>query len=173
MAKVVSNATPLIYLAKVGKLSLLKELFGKITIPPEVHREVVTRGENGGHPEVVSVKKAMEEGWLVVQEAKVGAGLRKLAAELDRGELEVIALASANDAELTLIDDAVGRRVAEAFGLKVKGTLHVLMKARWRGLLSEDEAEATLHRLVSSGFRISAELYGAVLREMRTAGKKR
>ena len=45
MNKVVSNATPLIYLAKVDKLNLLKSVFSNVFIPEEVKREVVDEGK--------------------------------------------------------------------------------------------------------------------------------
>jgi predicted nucleic acid-binding protein len=41
---VVSNATPLITLAKVGHFDLLQKLFSKITISQEVWNEVVVKG---------------------------------------------------------------------------------------------------------------------------------
>jgi len=51
---VVSDTTPLSELAKVGKLYLLRDVFGEIIIPQEVYNEV-TRGERE-HPAVSAVK---------------------------------------------------------------------------------------------------------------------
>jgi len=41
---VISNSTPLIALAKINQLQLLKEYFGEVLIPEEVYDEVVRRG---------------------------------------------------------------------------------------------------------------------------------
>ena len=41
MDEIVSNPTPLIYLAKAGRLSLLKKVFEEIVIPSEVKIEIV------------------------------------------------------------------------------------------------------------------------------------
>ena len=53
---VVSDATPLIGLAKIGKLELLKELFGMIRIPGSVYAKVVTNAI--GRPGAVEVSQA-------------------------------------------------------------------------------------------------------------------
>jgi predicted nucleic acid-binding protein len=42
---IVSNAGPLIHLARISKLRLLKELFGEVVIPYAVKEEVVEKGE--------------------------------------------------------------------------------------------------------------------------------
>ena len=39
-------------------------------------------------------------------------------------------------AELLLIDERIGRNLAERMGLKVTGTLGILLKARQRGLIT-------------------------------------
>ena len=44
--RVVSDSGPLIALAKVEKLHVLRELFGKVLIPRAVWMEVVERGES-------------------------------------------------------------------------------------------------------------------------------
>jgi uncharacterized protein len=46
---VVSNSSPLITLARVGRFDLLRQLFEQIHIADEVYREVVVRG--AGHPD--------------------------------------------------------------------------------------------------------------------------
>lgn len=46
MPKVVCNSSPLIHLAKVGKLELLKDYFTEILIPEAVYRECVVDGRD-------------------------------------------------------------------------------------------------------------------------------
>ena len=62
---VVSNSSPLIALAKIGKLHILKELFGEIIIPKAVWNEVVVKGK--GKPGAEEVEKAE---WIKVREVK-------------------------------------------------------------------------------------------------------
>jgi predicted nucleic acid-binding protein len=44
--KVVSNASPLINLARIGQLSLLPRIFSRVLIPEAVWQEVVVDGED-------------------------------------------------------------------------------------------------------------------------------
>jgi predicted nucleic acid-binding protein len=105
--KVVSNSGPLINLAKAGQFALLQDLFQHITIPPEVFDEVVVRGV--GQP---GAEETCTAQWIarVMLERSDIANL--LAAELDRGEAEAIALALQEKADWLLIDERVGRRFA-------------------------------------------------------------
>jgi predicted nucleic acid-binding protein len=89
--KVVSNSSPLIYLTKLGKLELLRKVFGEVIIPEEVFKEVVVRGKEEGFPDARVIEKAVERGWLKVRKAQ--RRLEEDAPELDRGEVEVISLA--------------------------------------------------------------------------------
>jgi predicted nucleic acid-binding protein len=45
MPLVISDSSTLIHLATIDQLDLLKEFFGKITIPTAVWREVVEQGQ--------------------------------------------------------------------------------------------------------------------------------
>jgi uncharacterized protein len=121
--KVVSNSGPLINLAKVGQFTLLRDLFQHITIPPAVFEEVVVRG--GGQPGAGETNSAQ---WITRGMLEQSDIANILAAELDRGEAEAIALALQEKADWLLIDERVGRRFAQRVGLKVKGTLGVLLE---------------------------------------------
>jgi len=166
--RVVSNSSPIIYLAKLGKLKLISSLFEKVIIPPEVHKEVVLRGREEKFSEVLAIEEAMDEGWIRKKTVKPDRKLLRFAPELDRGEVEVISLSKKVGADLVLIDDASGRKVAESFGLTAKGTLYVLLSAYKKKLMSKGETEACLGRLVAAGFRLSPELYSRVLGELRS-----
>jgi predicted nucleic acid-binding protein len=65
---IVSNSIVLIYLAKIGKLSLLKKLFKEVIIPAEVFKEVVTIGKEHLHPDAFVIEVAVEDGWIEVKE---------------------------------------------------------------------------------------------------------
>ncbi|MDI6640329.1 MAG: DUF3368 domain-containing protein [Methanocellales archaeon] len=168
--KAVSNSTSLIYLAKTNKLSLLRDVFKTVIIPPEVFNEVVVRGREEGYSEVIAIEEAIRDKWLEVKDAKVDSKLLEIAREVDKGEVEAISLGRNVKADLILIDDATGRKVAESFGLNVKGTLYVILRGLKKNVLSKKEAKDYILELVSSGFRLSPEVLGGVLREIEKMG---
>jgi len=158
---IVSNASPLIYLAKVGKLHLLKELFGKVLIEEEVKREVVDRGKEEGAADSIVIKESIQDGWIIVKRIR---GKRKFKG-IHLGEANTILLAKELDLEV-LIDEEDAREVARAFGLKTRGTLYVLRKCREQEIISKKEAIEILANMLNEGFRLSAHLYTEFVRRL-------
>ena len=146
---VVSNASPLISLGAVGRLELLHQLFGEISVPRAVFDE--TRSVN-----------LRAEDWIVSRNVEKDFVSLALEGELDRGESEAIALAVELQADLLLMDERRGRRVASRFSLRVLGTLGVLIEAKRSGLLLE--IEPVLNDLqTKAGFRTSSALNQRIL----------
>lgn len=163
---VVSNSSPIIHLAKIGKLNLLNLLFKEIIIPKEVFNEIVVRGKEEKFSEVLIIEEAMEKGWIKLKEIELDKKMLKFAPELDKGEIEVISLARRINASLVLIDDAAARKVSESFGLDSKGTVYVLLKAYKNKFISIKETKELINKLILTGFRISSELYAKLLKEL-------
>lgn len=151
---VVADTSPLIYLSRVGALGLLHTLFGEVVVPRAVWTEVVE--QRTAAPGLDALRIA---NWLRV----VDQELPVLDLGLDAGETAAILLAESLQADLLLIDERLGRRVAESRGLIVRGTLGVLVQARRTGALPA--LRPVLERLVADGFRISP----ALIREALTA----
>ena len=87
--------------------------------------------------------------------------------ELDYGEIAVLKLAEAYPNSLILMDDASARKIAENLGYNVKGTLYVILLAVRRKIISKKIAREIINRLVSSGFRMSIELYIKVIEGLK------
>ncbi|MEM2354684.1 MAG: DUF3368 domain-containing protein, partial [Candidatus Bathyarchaeia archaeon] len=81
------------------------------------------------------------------------------------GEAQAILLAR-KASVLLLMDESSGRAFAETLGLKVKGTLYVIMRALREELLDKAEAKEIVLELVSKGFRIEPRLLARILREI-------
>ena len=87
-----------------------------------------------------------------------------LSEALDPGEAGAIALAHELEADRLLIDERAGRRIAQDYGLKIRGLLGILINAKNQGLISK--AEPLVTRLIDeAGFRVSPELRKRALRE--------
>jgi predicted nucleic acid-binding protein len=157
----VSNTSPILNLAIVGHLSCLHRQFEHVSIPLAVRDELrVEEDLPGCH----AVREAIAAGWLRVEEARNHALVSVLQRELDTGEAEAIALAVQQGAEVVLMDEREGRRIAKSLGLKVAGVLGILLRAKHEGHLeSVHSALAQLQAQV--GFRIAPDLLAHVLRE--------
>lgn len=159
MPKVVSNSSPIIHLAKIGKLELLKEYFQTITVPEAVYRECVLEGKV--REEVEIIKNA---DWIKVMQVESKKIVRLLQSLLDDGESEAIALSLEIGADLILLDDSDAREKARLYGLKITGTIGILLQAKIERKI--DSLKETLDRLKESGFWLSNKLETRLLMEV-------
>jgi len=125
--KVFSNTTPFIALACINQTAILQKLFGKI----HVAESVLAECEEGGKIVVPDLRKLS---WIEALPDAENISL-PVQFELDQGEKQTIALALKYHADMVIIDERMGRRMAEYFGLHVTGTLGVLAKAKASGLI--------------------------------------
>ena len=120
---VVSNSTPIIALAKIGRIDILREVFGTIVIPNAVYHEVLDEGrKRAGSAEVSAYD------WIVTKKVHNRTAVDFLLVSVDLGEAEAIALAKESNADLLLIDDRAGRRISESVGLSITGTIGLLLR---------------------------------------------
>jgi len=164
MDRIVSNATPLIYLAKADQLNLLQNIVKQVFIPEAVHREVVIEGRRLGEKDAFRVEKAIKQGWMIVQGIK---SIYPVEIIIHPGEAEVISLAKEKGIEEVLIDDAKARAASEMAGLKPIGTLWLILKAVKDHLLTFDHFLSTLEDIVQAGFYLKEEVYLKVVRQAR------
>jgi amidophosphoribosyltransferase len=144
---IVSDTSPLNYLVLLGKVGLLHRLFGSVLIPPAVAEELV----QAGAPDAVRVWLESRPDWVTVQAPKVMMpGLR-----LGAGESEAISLAKELHSTFLLIDDQPGRAAAARAGVRITGTLGVLVRAHEAGLL---DLRTTLDALRNLNFRMPEPL---------------
>ena len=154
---VVSNAGPLIALARIEKTEFLPQLYGDIVIPPAVREEVIgTDKERKGAETLASAE------WLHTVPVSNQMGVTFLRERLDAGESEAIVLALELGADFLLIDEAPGRKRADARGIPLTGTLGVLLFAKEQRLI--DTVAPVLDQLVHAGFRMGEDLYREILR---------
>jgi len=156
---VLTDASPLIGLARVDGLPWLGALFGLVWMPPEVRREVLP---NRGLPDEGAILAAEAAGWLRESDPPpMGLELP----DLDEGEAACIRIALASpQPSLLLMDDRAGRAIATERGLCVAGTAAIIGMAKTRGLIGS--ARDVFARLHGSDFRISGQVIATVLRRV-------
>ncbi|MCF7976722.1 MAG: DUF3368 domain-containing protein [Chromatiaceae bacterium] len=161
---VVSNSSPIINLACIGRLDLLPALYDTIVIPPAVLHETTMVLPNA--PGAAIVRAAS---WIQCREVANSSLVASLRLELDPGEAEAIACALEGQARLLFIDERRGRNVAHRLGLSVIGLVGVLLLAKRRGLVAQIRPllEGLRQR---AGFWMSDALYDRVLQEADEVG---
>lgn len=152
---VVSNTSPITNLAAIGQLDLLRQLYNTVIISEAVHCELTADG--GRYPGAI----VQTLNWIETRKVANSAVVIALRLELDEGEAETIALAQEIAADLTLIDERLGRAAATRFGLRVIGILGVLVEAKQQGLVTE--VKPLIDNLINVGFHIKQDLYKRVL----------
>jgi predicted nucleic acid-binding protein len=155
---VVSDASPLISLAAIRRLGLLRELYGEVQIPQEVRREIGSLQDGSSADPSTGLPD-----WIVSSAIRDQVLVRALGETLDQGEAEAIVLTIELGADLLLMDERRGRQAAKRLNLNVVGVLGVLLEAKSKGILQE--VRPVLDELLNrAGFRISRLLHDEVLR---------
>lgn len=150
--RIVTNASPLIFLTKIDSLGLLQQCFSHVLVPPAVVAETGL-----DLPDFVEQSRLSDVG-----EAFVRGGL----GTLHRGELETLMLARERDIDLVAVDDSAARRKAAQMGLRPIGTVGLLVLARRFGHLDEPTAVDKLNQLVD---RHGLYLSSTILQQVRGA----
>lgn len=127
--RVVADAGPLIHLSWIDRLDLLGRLYEEVLVCPTVQREVLAA------PPGTRGLEALRGAFASAPFSVRGTTGPQPELPLDPGERESIALALESTADLVLVDEQAGRREARRMGLRVGGTLGVLVEARRRGFL--------------------------------------
>lgn len=153
----VVDASPLIFLAKLERLDLLRQAAGSVCLPQAVADEIQARPDMA-----TQVLEQALQTWIEVRVVDNRMAVDLLLAELDLGEAEVIVLAKILNAEYVVMDDLDARRFARRVGLRPIGTLGLLLAARLRGEIPSLQAE--IQRLEKFGFRVSSALKAQLLR---------
>jgi len=152
---VVSNATAIIHLSRINKLSLLKDLFSEVIIPSAVYGELAVPSEVG-YEEIV---KGVQDGWIVVKEIRHRISAYELAPLLHKGEAEAIILAEETRADYLIVDERVARHIAASRRIKAIGILGILGLCVELKLINVNEALRLSQASIESGYIIDPEVY--------------
>ncbi len=150
---VVSDTSPINYLLLIDQIDLLPQLFQQIIIPDVVQDEML----DPSAPLVLQQWIANPPPWLVVQAVSV---TDETLNSLDPGEQAAITLAQILQADLLIIDERSGRRIASERGIPAIGTLGILDDAARQGLVELSDA---IDRLQQTNFRISRRIIQTLL----------
>ena len=151
---VIANNTPLVALWVLGRLDLLRELYGEVWIPQAIRDEFLAAES------ALRLAALQNAPWIKVvplsnpQHVRVYVGL-------DEGEAAVLALAEEYSARLVIIDELRGRRYAQRLGLPLTGTLGLLLLCKEKGLVPQ--LAPLLAELQSAGLYLAPGLISQAL----------
>jgi predicted nucleic acid-binding protein len=154
--KIVTNTTPLISLAAIGKFSLFQQLFETIIIPQAVHDEIKVKQS--------FAYKEIDADWVQVKQVEDELYCQLLRNDLDQGEAECICLAKEIAADALIIDERMGYKIAQSQGFFVIGSLTVLAMAKKAELI--EQVKPLLKDLIEAGRWYSPAVYKDFLQKI-------
>lgn len=146
--RVLVNTSPLIALDQIGRLEILHALFGQVVRPQSVLDEL-----RDGQHHLRRRPELLDAPWIITEPNPPAMALRR---EQGAGEAAVLVWGFQTPADLVILDDLQARLVATDLGLKLTGTLGVLLAAHQRGLIPD--LAAVVRDLQSTGFHLSPAL---------------
>lgn len=150
------NSSPVIALARVGRLELLTRLSRKVLMPNAVRNELL----NG--PEGDLARVAVEENLFEITEESDPLP-EILAWDLGKGETAVLTHARLSPGRVAVLDDGAARRCARSLSIPLVGTLSVLILAKQMNLI--ESAAQVIHALRQNGFRLDDDIVRKALSE--------
>jgi predicted nucleic acid-binding protein len=149
------DTSPLFYFHRVGLFELFKKLYGHITVPEAVRKEL-----EEGRAQGEDVPQLESYPWIEIKSVSMPRYLQ-LIADLGPGESEVLALATNHPSALVILDDALARRIAEMQAFRLTGTAGVLLRAKREGLVPA--LRPVIKKLLDLDFRLKTQLVEEIL----------
>lgn len=163
----VFDATPLIYLATVGRLTLVDYLDVTCVIPERVHDEVVTTGIEEGYPDARRVERSIDAGHFDVRTVETTPLLSRLRSNGDLSDADAAVLACADSHDgIAVMDETYGRDVAAVEGITTRGTAYLVLKLAKTGAVSTDEARTVIDDMVDAGWYCAPDVYTRIVRKL-------
>jgi len=147
---IIGDSSALVALAVVNQLELLEKLYDNLYIPEAVFNEVTQIGK----PQSDKLRQFLQS-----RVKRVDLTLTQLG--LGLGELEAITLYKNLDADVLLIDDNRAKKYASLNGVKVIGSLGILIKAKEQGHI--EKVKPLLDEIQKSEVYIAMKLIEKVL----------
>ncbi|QTR50732.1 DUF3368 domain-containing protein [Candidatus Thiothrix anitrata] len=153
---IVADTSPLIALAKLQQLTLLNSEFSNVHVPLTVLSEATRDMQR---PDARLIRDFASK-HLIVHEDADNEFCTQLRKTLDEGELQALHLARQLDCGV-LIDEHIGRQVAQSYQIPVIGVLGILLKAKQSGAISA--VAPLINDLLAQEYRLSKALIQKVL----------
>ena len=143
---VIADTSCLILLNKIDELNILKDNYSKVYITPEIANEF-----NLEIPE-----------WIEIIEVRNKTLQSLFQSSLDLGESTALSLAFEIPDPIVILDDLKARKIARNLGLKITGTIGVIVNAKLKGTIPS--VKEILDKIIKTDFRINAKIINEAIR---------
>jgi len=154
----ICDSTPLILLAKIDKLDLLKKIFKTVIITEDVRDEILKEDKPG----YLTIQNAIRDKWIKIKSPKDNQNL-----QLGKGENSAINLAREIKDEL-IIDDALAITAAKELGINTTRTTTVIFMAVKKKIINKEEGIKLINNLIENGYYISNEYYSKIITKLKS-----
>ena len=152
---VVSDTTPLISLMKAAQLNLLEKLYQEIRIPRAVYDELTSSTAFQDETAIINNCAFIK---VVDVESRQTVDVLQRVTGLDLGESESIVYSDTVKADMLLMDEAAGRKVAKSMNINIIGTIGVLLAGFDEGIINADDVDNALNKLQETNRWVSDSL---------------
>ena len=161
----ITNASPMIYLGKIGAINLLVKIFDEIFTTSEVIKEVIQK-------EIAPEKKVLEQfisNHVKIKNPQNQELVIKIASlQIHIGEASIIVLADELTKEekkpILIIDDLAAREVGIAMNLPITGTIGIILRVTKQKIITKKRARYLIDQLVfKTNFHLSAQVYAKAI----------
>lgn len=165
----VFDATQLIYLAKVERLTLVDHVETSCGIPERVYEEVVATGLEEGYPDARRIERSVEADRFEVVSTKTTPLSLRLQEnrQLSAADVAVLAYAGSTDS-VAVMDETYGRDVAAAEGITTRGTAFLVLKCATRGAISGGDARTIIDAMIDNGWYCAPDVYTKIVKKIET-----
>ncbi len=162
----ICDASPLIYLAKIGSINLLRQNFDEVFTTNIVKDEVLATDTI----EKIELEEAFNS-WLKVKEIKNVERIEKLSSlNIHKGEASILNLAenlNKKSDSVVIIDDSAAREIGRVLNLTITGTLGIVLRSAKKKIIPSEKAKELLKRLTTeTSFRISNKILIHIIEEI-------
>jgi hypothetical protein len=159
------NASPLIFLAKIGKINILNMILTDFRVTDIVWEEAVKKGLNHRYVEAEFIQRIVSNRVVKAEKEKAKKMAEKFG--IHPGEASTLLLAKKLNFEHVLVDDRIAIKVAKIMGLKPLSTPFLLLKALKECHLTYGQFTNHFEKLIAFGYYISPVLSREILKKTK------
>jgi predicted nucleic acid-binding protein len=165
MKPLIFDATPLIYLTRIGFVNLIERMPEQKFVARSVFGEVVEQGKAKGLADALVLARLFEAKAISILDAEDAALLRMFSRIRGLGESDAETLVIAKEhGYRAILDDLLARKVAKTYGIDFVGTPFILILGIQDHLLTKQDALKAVDDMIKTGWRCGPEIYREITR---------